>query len=116
MSSRTVIVVLGAIATIGLIVAGLWGWQRAETVATLVGWEKRMIGAWAVRCTAVALVAAAQALLLALVVERVYARDGGDDGNGGRPRDPVCAAARLSAVCVCMVCAASAIALGLAGR
>ena len=40
-----------------------------------------------------------------LVVERVYRR-----------RDVVCSAVRLSALLVCVVCTASAIALGLAGR
>ena len=103
-SSRSFFIALGAVITVGLVIAGLWGWQRAETIVTLVGWEKRLIGAWAVRCMAVALVAVAQAVLLSLVVERVY-----------RP-DAVCATARLSALLVFTVCTASAIALGLAGR
>ena len=83
---------------------GLWGWERAEAIVTLAGWEKRMIGAWSVRCAAAALIAAAEAVLLALVVERVY-----------RP-DALCRAAKLSALLTCMVCTVSAIALGLAGR
>jgi hypothetical protein len=103
-SRSTSFIALGAVMTVGLVVTGLWGWQRAETIVTLVGWEKRIIGAWAVRCMAVALVSVAQAVLLSFVVERVY-----------RP-DAVCATARLSALLVFTVCTASAIALGLAGR
>ena len=104
MNGRNLITALGALCAVGLVVTGLWGWQRAETLVTLVGWEKRMIGAWAVRCMAIALVSVAQVILLTLVVERVYRRDA------------VCATARLSALLIFTVCAASAIALGLAGR
>jgi hypothetical protein len=103
--NKTAIIAIGALWTIGLVVMGLWGWRHADAVVSRVGWENRQIGAWAVRCMAVALVAIAQVLLLALVVERVYVR-----------RDAVCAVAKLSAVLVFMVCTASAIALGLAGR
>ncbi|HEY7116398.1 MAG TPA: hypothetical protein VH475_07425 [Tepidisphaeraceae bacterium] len=102
---RSLLIALGVVCTVGLIVAGLWGWQRAEAVVTWVGWEKRIIGAWAVRCAAVALVSVAQAVALTLVVERVYHR-----------RDAVCAVLKLSALLTCIVCTASAIALGLAGR
>lgn len=102
--NRSIVVTMGAFWTLALIMLGLWGWQRAETVVALLGWEKRMIGAWSVRCMAAGLVAAAQAVLLAMVVERVY-----------RP-DTVCRAARLSALFVFMVCTVSAIALCLAGR
>jgi hypothetical protein len=101
---RVLMTLLGVILVVGLLVAALWGWQRAESVVTWVGWEKRTIGAWAVRCAAVALAAVAQAVLLSAVVERVYRRDA------------VCSAMKLSALFVCMVCTASAIALGLAGR
>jgi hypothetical protein len=102
--SRIATVTFGMALTIGLIVLGLWGWQRSLAIATMVGWEKRTIGAWSVQCAAIALIAAAETILLTLVVERVY-----------RP-DAVCARARLSALFVLMVCTASAIALGLAGR
>src|SRR5260221_10747089 len=40
-------------------------------IVTLTGWEKRTIAVWSVRCAAIALVAAAEAILLTLVVERV---------------------------------------------
>jgi quinol-cytochrome oxidoreductase complex cytochrome b subunit len=102
--NRNVIVALGAILSVGLIVLGLWGWERAEAVVLMMGWEKRTIGAWSARCGAAALIAAAEAVLLALIVERVYRSD------------RVCRTARLSALLIFMVCTVSAIALGLAGR
>lgn len=102
--NRSVLIALGATWTVGLIVLGLWGWQQAQAVVTWVGWEKRTIGVWAVRCMAIALIAAAEAILLTLVVERLY-----------RP-DAVCGRAKLSALLVFSVCTVSAIALGLAGR
>jgi quinol-cytochrome oxidoreductase complex cytochrome b subunit len=102
--NRSVWIALGAVSTVGLIVLGLWGWERAEAIVTLAGWEKRTIGVWSVRCAVAALIAAAEAILLALVVERVY-----------RP-DAVCRLVKLSALLTCMVCTVSAIALGLAGR
>ena len=102
--NRFFVTVLGAVFAIALVVAGLWAWQQAAAVVTWVGWEKRAIGAWAVRCAAVALVAVAQSVLLAGVVERIY------------PRDRVCTAMKVSGLFVCMACTASAIALGLAGR
>jgi hypothetical protein len=102
--NRFFVTVLGAVFAIALVVAGLWAWQQAAAVVTWVGWEKRTIGAWAVRCAAVALVAVAQSVLLAGVVERIY------------PRDRICTAMKFSGLFVCMACTASAIALGLAGR
>jgi hypothetical protein len=102
--NRNAVITLGGLWTIGLIVLALWGWQQADAIVRAVGWEKRAIGVWAVRSTSIALVSAAEAVLLALVVERVY-----------RP-DSVCGLAKLSALFVLMVSAVSAIALGLAGR
>ena len=104
MTTRAVTVASGAICAVGLIVLGLWGWQRAGLIVTLMGWEKRPIGVWSARCAGASLIAAAEAILLTLVVERVY-----------RP-DAVCGAARLSALLVFLVCAVCAIALGCAGR
>lgn len=103
--NRQVAMLVGTGAAVGLVVLGLWGWEGADAVVTRVGWEKRLIGAWAVRCAAVASMAAAQAVLIGLVVERAYRR-----------RDRVCGTLKLSALFTFMVCAVSAIALGLAGR
>jgi hypothetical protein len=102
--NRNVTVFLGAVMTVGLIVLGLWAWERAEAVVLMMGWEKRTIGAWSARCGAASLIAVAEAILFALVVERVYRTDA------------VCRTARLSALLIFMVCTVSAIALGLAGR
>src|SRR4051812_23343258 len=102
--SRNAVMFFGAAWAVGLVVLGLWGWEAADAVVTRVGWENRSIGAWAVRCAALASVALAQAVLIGLVVERAYRRDA------------VCGVAKLSALFAFMVCAVSAIALGFAGR
>ena len=102
--NRSIAMTVGGFWTLVLVVAGLWAWQRADTVVTLIGWEKRAIAAWSVRCLAAAVIAAAQAVLLALVVDRVYQPD-----TAGR-------VAKLSALFVFVVCTVAAIALCLAGR
>ena len=101
---RFFVITLGALASIVLIVAGLQAWHRADTLVRWLGWEKRHMALGAVKSTAVGAVALAQALLFALVVDRVYRRD------------IVCDLLKLSAVLVCAICAVSAIALGIAGR
>jgi hypothetical protein len=104
MMNRSAVIAIGAVWTVGLIVLGLWGWQRAEAIVTLMGWEKRTISAWSVRCAAAALISAAEVILMLLVVERVYRRDA------------FCGLVKLSALLALMVCTVSAVALGLAGR
>ena len=100
------VILLGALAAIGLIAAGLGGWHRADTLVRWLGWEKRHMALGAVKCTAVGAVALAQALLFWLVVDRVY-RD---------RRDLVCDLLKLSGVLVFATCAVSALAMGVAGR
>ncbi|HYE18056.1 MAG TPA: hypothetical protein VEA69_06410 [Tepidisphaeraceae bacterium] len=102
---RKLLIGIGVVWTVGLVMAGLWMWQHSAAVVARAGWENASIGAWAVRCMAVALVAAGQGVVVALVVDRVYAR-----------RDAICAVAKVSSVLVFVACTASAIALGLAGR
>jgi hypothetical protein len=102
---RSVVIALGAIWAVGLIVVALWGWQQADVVVSMVGWEKRTVGAWSVRCGAAALVAMAELVALTLVVGRVYRRP-----------DAFCGVAKFSALVVGLVCTVSAVALGLAGR
>jgi hypothetical protein len=102
--NRSAVVTIGAVWTVGLIVLGLWGWQRAEALVTLMGWEKRTISAWSVRCAAAAVISAAEVILMLLVVERIYRRDA------------FCGLVKLSALLAFMVCTVSAVALGLAGR
>lgn len=102
--NRYAVMTFGGVVTVALVVLGLWGWEMAEVVVTRVGWEKRTIGAWSVRCMAMALISVAQAILLTLVVERAYRRDA------------VCVAVKLSALLGFLLCMVCAIALGLAGR
>src|SRR5688572_959517 len=102
---RILVITLGVLGTVGLIVAGLGGLHRADTLVRWLGWEKRQLAYSAVQCSAVGCVALAQAVLLWLVTDRVYRR-----------RDLVCDLLKLSAVLVCVVCSACAVALGVAGR
>ena len=101
---RFIVIALGVLATVALIVAGLETWHRADTIVRWLGWEKRHMALGAVKSTAVGAVAMAQALLFALVVDRLYRRD------------LVCDLLKLSAVLVVAVCALSAAAMTLAGR
>jgi hypothetical protein len=97
-------IVIGTCGTVGLIVLGLVGWARVEGIVKWVGWENQYVGSCAVRCSAIALLSSSQAILLTMVVQRIYRLDA------------LCRALRLSAVFVFMVCTASAIALAFAGR
>jgi hypothetical protein len=101
---RNIVITLGVLGTMGLVVLGLGGWHRADTLVRWLDWEKRHMAYAAVRCTCVGLVAVAQAMLLWLVTDRVYRRDLASD------------LLKLSAVLVCAVCAVCAVALGVAGR
>jgi hypothetical protein len=86
-----------------LIVAALCGWQRCDQIAA---WSQGALasGPWSVRCAAVGLGAAGEALLLVGVVWRVFKRDALSSALG------------LSALLVMALCLVSAVALGLAGR
>ena len=95
----------GAVASVVLLVVGLWAWQHAAEVASDGGAARPYVAAWAVRSAAVAAGAAAQAVLLIAVVGRVYRREGALED-----------VLRLSAVLVFVVALVSAVALGLAGR
>jgi len=95
----------GAVASVVLLVAGLWAWQHAAEVATDGAAARPYVATWAVRSAAVAAAAAAQAVLLVAVVGRVYGRRGVIDD-----------VLRLTAVLVFAVALVSAVALGLAGR
>ena len=95
----------GALASVALLVAGLWAWQHAGKVAADSAAARPYVATWAVRSAAVAAAAAAQAVLLVAVVGRVYRRHGVLDD-----------VLRLTAVLVFAVALVSAVALGLAGR
>lgn len=95
---------LGSIWGVGLLVLALWAWRNNEDAATYLHAHNRVVYAGAVRCAAVALVAAGEAVLAVFVI-----------GNLWR-RDLFTKLLVLSAVTVFMLSVASAVALGLAGR
>ena len=101
---RSIWTTLGASFGVGFLVLALWAWRRDEDLATRMGAHNLAVVTWAVRCAAVALVAAAEALLLLLVIANVWRRD------------LITSALGLSAALVFVLSAASAVALGLAGR
>jgi hypothetical protein len=99
---RAVSATCGAALAVALMVLGLWGWQHAAEVATDA--TRPHATAWAVRSGAVAAAAAAQGLILILVVAPFYRRQFVDD------------VLRLATVVVLTLAAVAMIALGLAGR
>src|SRR5258706_14828589 len=101
---RTLAIVMGGAAGILLLVLALWAWQGDDYFATGWGAHNLRIARMAVRCGAVALASAGEALLLMLVVSGVYKRDAITGILAGL------------AILVFMLSAASAVALGLAGR
>ena len=70
---RTVSVYGGGLAAVALMVLGLWAWRHAAEVATdaMGATAQPYVAKWAVRSAAIAAAAAAQTLLLTLVVGRV---------------------------------------------
>ena len=72
---RTTLMVQGVLVSLGLVVAGLWGWQQAQEIV-LDHWlaGRPELAAWAVRIVAVAAVALAQVILIAFVAGRTYRR------------------------------------------
>lgn len=101
---RKTFILLGSIWGVGLLVLALWAWRNNEDAATYLHAHNRHTFGWAVRCTAVGLIAAGEAVLVVFVI-----------GNLWR-RDLFTKLLVLSAVTVFMLSVASAVALGLAGR
>ena len=99
---RSATIMLGAMGTIAMMVGALWCWQNASVV--VADWSRPDIAAYAVRCAAVAIAAAAQLLLLASVVGRAFVPGWADRAAG------------LLAAGVCAVGTISAVALTLVGR
>ena len=111
MSKGKLTTVLAALLSLALLVAALWGWRRGEALASGWGASNLAVVTWAVRCGAVALGAAAEGLLAWLVIGNIWRQQ-----QRPRQRDPFALALGLSAALVFMLSAASAVALGLAGR
>ena len=92
----------GAVTTVGLMVLCLYGWQHASELAGQAG--RPYVAKWAVRSGAIAIGAAAQVILLTLVVGRLYRRQLLDD------------VLRLTAASVIAVALVTSVALGMAAR
>ena len=101
---QCLLVLLPAVAAVGLVIAGLWAWQSGDTIVALMGARQPEGVLRGVRCAGVGLVALAQAILLWGVVGRIYRRD------------RLSTALALSALAVFMLSAGAAVALGLSGR
>lgn len=101
---RKALIFLGGVWGVGLLVLALWAWRNNEEAASFLQGHNRAVVAWAVRCAAVALIAAGEAVLGMLVI-----------GNLWR-HDLFTRVLVLSAALVFMLSTASAVALGLAGR
>ena len=101
---KSISLIFGGGWALGLLVLALWGWGRSADVARFLGSHNVAVAALSVRCAAVALGAAAQGILVWLVVGTIYRRD------------LFTSAVALSAALICLLSAVSAVALGFAGR
>jgi hypothetical protein len=101
---RLAAVILGATFGVLLIIVALATWQRADLIVQ--AWEphKAALALWAVRCAAIAVVAAGEVLLIAGVVGSIYRRDTLINVLG------------LSALAIFMLSLVSAVTLGILGR
>ena|SRR5688572_9922464 len=100
--SRRITQLLGALASIALVVAALWSWGRALEIAENA--HRPHVAVWAVRSGALAAVAAAQVLVITCAVGALYQRRAIDE------------MLRLLAGLVATIALVSAVALALAGR
>ena len=105
MTLKVLTVPLAAAVGGALVVAGLWAWQGAPDMALDWGAGRPEVATWAIRSAAVAVIAAAQVVLLALVAGRIFQRRGTFD-----------TVLTFTAVAVVALASVSAVACGLAGR
>lgn len=101
---RLAAIILGGAFGMALLVVAMGCWQRADLI--VAAWEPHRagVGLWAVRCGAVAVVAAGEVLLIAGVVGSIFRRDAVTHALG------------LSALVIFMLSLVGAVALGIAGR
>src|SRR5690349_15859261 len=95
-------VAFSSVVALGLVVGGLWCWRNASALASALGAAEGPLMARAFRSAAVCSVAAAQVLLLVVVVDSVYRRDA------------LSLMLKVSAILVFVVAAVAALALGFA--
>jgi len=101
---RTTLSLLGTVVACGLMIGGLFMWQRADDWALDWGASNADLSAWSVRIAGIGAIAAAQAIFIPTVVWNVYRRGKADS-----------ALAIASASVFILTCAA-AVAFNFAGR
>lgn len=101
---RVLIIALSAVLTVGMVLAGIWGWHHARALWLVRQADNQQVMLLAVRSGAVACVALAQLAVLVLIVGNLYRADA------------LTGLLRRAAGLVFLVAAGSAIVLGLAGR
>src|SRR5882672_5205921 len=95
--------VMGGTVAVALVVVALWGWGSAADLVEKA--DRPLIALWAVRCGAVAALAAAQVLGMTFVVKQFHGRQ--------RPGGEWI---RLAAGLLCTVALVGAIALGIVSK
>jgi hypothetical protein len=93
---------VATVAAVALMVACLWAWQSAGHFA--IDANRPYVATLAARTAAIALAAAAQVIILTLVIGRIYRRELVDD------------VLKLTAAAVMLVAIVGAVALALAAR
>jgi hypothetical protein len=101
---KTIALLTAALISALTVAAGMWVWQQAPDLVLDWGFGRPDVAEWGVRSAAVAAIAAAQLILLTLVVGRIYRRG---------TFDSVLA---FAATAVLALASVSAIACGFAGR
>ena len=101
---KTLSIILGSGWSIALLVLGLWTWQRTPILADYMNAGRPHLMFFAVRSTAVSLLAAGESIVILFVIGNVW------------NRDRLTSAIGLSAVALFILGAAGGLILGAAGR
>lgn len=101
---KTFLIVLAAMFSAAVLVAGLWAWQQTEDWVLNFHFGRPVLAEWAMRSATVALMAGAELMVLFAVIGRLF-RGGVFDS-----------ALRFTAGAVAVLAGVGAIACGLAGR
>src|SRR5687768_14083809 len=71
--SKAFLILAGGLTALAFMVSALWGWQNASILVQDA--VRPEVAVWAIRSGAIALAAAAQGVVIAMVVQRVYRND-----------------------------------------
>lgn len=102
---RVIVILLASLWGLGLLVLGLWTWQRGTVLVDYFHASRPPLVVWATRAAAVALISAGEALVALFVIGTLWRR-----------RDLVTRALGMVALGVFLVGGLTALALGMAGR